>query len=184
MKKWLIPLIIVAVLVFFVINTYNGLVVMAEDVDNAWAQVENQLKRRSDLIPNLVNTVQGFAAHEQEAINSVTSARAQLGGAATVPDQISAAQQLDSAISRLLVVVENYPDLKANQNFLALQDQLEGTENRIAVERQRYNEQVAGYNKKIKRFPTNVFAGMLGFSERNYYEPPAGDLELPEVKFE
>jgi len=186
MKKWMIIAIVIlaiALIGFNLIGTYNRLVVLNESVDNAWAQVENQLQRRSDLIPNLVATVQGFADHEQEVINSVTEARSKLGGAGSIDESIEAAQGLDSALSRLLVVVENYPDIKANENFRLLMDQLEGTENRLAVERQRFNDQVAEYNTIVKVFPTNIYANIFNLGARSYYEPPQADLENPEVSF-
>lgn len=184
-------LIIIAAIVVFVIlipysylkGTYNSLVTMDEAVKAAWAQVENQLQRRYDLIPNLVETVKGYAAHEKEVFLRVTEARAKVGGATTISDKIAANNGLSAALSRLLLVVERYPDLKANTNFIRLQDELAGTENRIAVERRRYNETVKAYNIKIRRFPTNLFAGMFGFEKAAFFEVPKERQEAPKVKF-
>lgn len=185
-----ILLIIVAVLVlivlipfFYLKGTYNSLVTLDESVKGAWAQVENQLQRRYDLIPNLVETVKGYASHEKELFVQVTEARSRVGGAATINDKIGANNQLSSALSRLLLVVERYPDLKANINFIRLQDELAGTENRIAVERRRYNEMVKTFNIKIRRFPTNLIAGMFGFEKATFFEVPKERQEAPKVKF-
>lgn len=171
----------------YFVTTYNSLVRANEEVDNKWAQVENQYQRRADLIPNLVETVKGFANQEEEIFTEVARLRSQWGEArdsGTREDQVAAAGELDSAISRLLLVVENYPELKSNQNFLELQSQLEGTENRISVERKRYNDEVRNYNQSIKVFPRNVLAGMFGFTEAAYYEAEAGAENAPEVNFE
>ncbi len=184
-------LLIIAVIVVLVIlipysylkGTYNSLVTMDEGVKAAWAQVENQLQRRYDLIPNLVETVKGYAAHEKEVFLKVTEARAKVGGATTVSDKIAANNGLSAALSRLLLVVERYPDLKANTNFIRLQDELAGTENRISVERRRYNETVKIYNIKIRRFPTNLLAGMFGFEKATFFEVPKERQEAPKVKF-
>jgi LemA protein len=167
----------------YIRGTYNGLVAMDESVGAAWAQVENQLQRRFDLIPNYVETVKGYAAHEREVLTEVTEARAKVGGAATVPEKIQANNQLSSALSRLLVVVERYPDLKASANFLRLQDELAGTENRIAVERRRFNEAVRAYNTTIRSFPANVIAGMFGFEKAVFFEAPPEAQTVPSVKF-
>jgi LemA protein len=164
-------------------GTYNGLVTMDEGVKAAWAQVENQLQRRYDLIPNYVETVKGYAAHEKEVFLKVTEARSKVAGAGTIGDKIQANNALSSALSRLLVVVERYPDLKANTNFIRLQDELAGTENRIAVERRRYNETVKAYNIKVRRFPTNIVAGMFGFEKAAFFEVPEERQEAPKVKF-
>lgn len=168
---------------FYLKGTYNSLVTMDEAVKAAWAQVENQLQRRYDLIPNLVETVKGYAAHEKEVFLRVTEARSKVGGATTVSDKIAANNGLSAALSRLLLVVERYPELKANTNFIRLQDELAGTENRIAVERRRYNERVKDYNIRIRRFPTNLLAGMFGFIKAAFFEVPKERQEAPKVKF-
>ena len=185
-----IALIVLAVIVVIVLGlysylkgTYNSFVAMNENVKASWSQVENQLQRRYDLIPNLVETVKGYAKHEKDVLTDVTNARAQVGGAKNIKDQMSANNQLTGALSRLLVVVERYPDLKANQNFIRLQDELAGTENRIAVERRRYNEAVQQYNVKIKSFPDNLLAGMFGFTPATFFEAPAEAKMAPKVKF-
>lgn len=156
---------------------------MDQSVKSAWAQVENQLQRRYDLIPNLVETVKGYAKQEKDVMIEVTNARAKVGGAATVPDKIAANNELSGALSRLLLVVEKYPDLKSNQNFLHLQDELAGTENRIAVERMRYNEAVKIYNQTIKSFPANLIAGMFGFKEAAFFDAPREAKTAPKVQF-
>lgn len=183
-------LIIAAIIVLVILipysylkGTYNSLVTLDEGVKAAWAQVENQLQRRYDLIPNLVETVKGYAAHEKEVFLKVTEARAKVGGATTISDKIAANNGLSAALSRLLLVVERYPDLKANTNFIRLQDELAGTENRIAVERRRYNETVKAYNIKIRRFPTNLLAGLFGFEKATFFEVPKERQEAPKVKF-
>jgi LemA protein len=157
---------------------------MDEGVKGAWAQVENQLQRRYDLIPNLVETVKGFAAQEKDVFIKVTEARSRVAGAGTISDKIEANNQLSSALSRLLVVVERYPDLKSNENFIRLQDELAGTENRIAVERRRFNETVRVYNTKIRSFPTNIIAGMFGFEKAAFFKVPKERQEAPKVKFD
>ena len=186
-KKLLIiaAIVIIAILIpySYLKGTYNSLVTLDEGVKAAWAQVENQLQRRYDLIPNLVETVKGYAAHEKEVFLKVTEARAKVGGATTINDKIAANNGLSAALSRLLLVVERYPDLKANTNFIRLQDELAGTENRIAVERRRYNETVKVYNIKIRRFPTNLLAGMFGFGKAAFFEVPKERQEAPKVKF-
>jgi LemA protein len=164
-------------------GTYNQFVTLDEAVKSSWAQVENQLQRRYDLIPNLVETVKGYAKQEKDVLVEVTNARARVGGATTVPDKISANNELSGALSRLLVVVEKYPDLKSNQNFLRLQDELAGTENRISVERRRYNETVQTYNVAVRSFPANLLAGMYGFGKAAFFEAPAGAKAAPQVKF-
>jgi len=183
-------LIIVGILIVIIVvpfsylkGTYNTLVTMDEGVKAAWAQVENQLQRRYDLIPNYVETVKGYAAHEKEVFVKVTEARSRVAGAKSIGDKIQANNQLSSALSRLLVVVERYPDLKANTNFIRLQDELAGTENRIAVERRRFNETVRIFNTKIRRFPTNMIAGMFGFEKAAFFEVPKERQEAPKVKF-
>lgn len=186
-KTLLIVLAVVVVLVIgvyaFFQSTYNSLVRLDEGVKASWSQVENQLQRRFDLIPNLVETVKGYAKHEKEVLTEVTNARAKVGQAGSVPDKISANNELTGALSRLLVVVEKYPDLKANQNFLRLQDELAGTENRIAVERRRYNEAVKELNVKSRSFPANIVAGMFGFKQGTFFEAPAAAKTAPNVKF-
>ncbi len=165
-------------------GTYNSLVRLDEGIKGAWAQVENQLQRRYDLIPNYVETVKGYARHEKEVFLRVTEARAKVGGATSVKEKIGANNELSSALSRLLLVVERYPDLKANQNFIRLQDELAGTENRIAVERRRYNEAVKTYNIKIRSFPTNILAGMFDFTMAEFFKVAEIAKEVPKVKFE
>jgi len=163
--------------------TYNGLVSAEEGVDAQWYQVENQYQRRVDLIPNLIETVKGYAAHEETIFTEVAKYRSQWGAATTPEERVEAANGMESAISRLLVVVENYPQLKASENFLALQAQLEGTENRIAVERMRYNEKVRDYNTQLKRIPSSMVAGMIGLEPKSYFEAQKGAQEVPKVNF-
>ena len=186
-KMWII-IVVVALIVLipysYLKGTYNSLVTMDESVKAAWAQVENQLQRRFDLIPNLVETVKGYAAQEKDVFVQVTEARSKVAGAGTISDKIGANNQLSSALSRLLVVVERYPELKSNTNFIRLQDELAGTENRIAVERRRYNEAVRAYNIKIRSFPTNLIAGMFGFEKATFFEVPKERQEAPQVKFD
>jgi LemA protein len=187
MKKSLVIIgVIVVVLLVFglsIFSTYNSLVTLDESVKTAWSQVENQLQRRLDLIPNYVETVKGYAKQEKEVLTQVTEARAKVAGAGNIPGKIEANNELSSALARLLVVVEQYPELKSNENFLRLQDELAGTENRIAVERRRYNEVAQLYNIKIRRFPTNLIAGMLGFHRAELFKAPEGAKEPPKVKF-
>lgn len=187
LKTALIVIGIILLFVFsiysFIKGTYNNLVMLDEGVKAAWAQVENQLQRRYDLIPNYVETVKGFAKQERDVFIKVTEARSRVGGATTVPDKIEANNQLSSALSRLLVVVERYPELKSDQNFLRLQDELAGTENRIAVERMRYNETVKTYNIKVRSFPTNILAGMFGFEKATFFEVPEAAQAVPKVAF-
>ncbi len=191
MKKVLIGLVaFLAILLVFALvlgvyvkNTYNRVVVMQEQVNASWAQVQTVLQRRFDLIPNLVNTVKGYAAHEAGVLTAVTEARAKVGGAGTPADRMKAEGELSGALSRLMVVVENYPQLKANQNFLTLQDELEGTENRIAVERQRYNETVKTYNQYIRMFPQNILAGIFRFETKPFFEAPGEAQQAPKVDF-
>jgi LemA protein len=181
----IIGIIIVVVLIpySYLKSTYNTLVTMDESVKAAWAQVENQLQRRADLIPNLVETVKGFATQEKEVFIKVTEARSRVAGAGTINEKIEANNQLSSALSRLLVVVERYPELKSNTNFIRLQDELAGTENRISVERRRFNEAVRAYNTKLRSFPTNIIAGMFGFEKASFFEVPKEAQAVPKVKF-
>lgn len=188
MKKSWIIIGVVVLLVLIVggscVGKYNQLVTMDESITASWSQVENVLQRRNDLIPNLVNTVKGYAAHEKEIFENVAEARAKLAGAKTINEKVLANQELGGALSRLLLIVERYPDLKANQNFLALQDELSGTENRIAVERMRYNEVVRGYNILVKRFPSNLIASVFGFEKKEvYFQAEEGAKEVPKVEF-
>lgn len=188
MKSFLIVLGILAVLAIVIIGSfvsvYNGIVSKHETITAKWAQVENQLQRRNDLIPNLVNTVKGYAAHEKTVFEDITNARSQWGKANTVEDKVKAAGAVDAALSRLLLVVENYPNLKADQTFLKLMDELAGTENRIAVERMRYNESVQDYNITVRTFPGNVVAGMFGYkAATGYFKAEEKAKAVPEVKF-
>src|SRR5271169_4106085 len=162
----------------------NELVTERESIKGSWSQVDVALQRRADLIPNLVETVKGYAKHEETAIDSVTNSRAAMMGAKTPADKIQANSQLDSALGRLFVIVENYPNIKANENFLRLQDELAGTENRIAVERRKYNEVVQRYNTDIALFPKNIAAGMFGFQREDaYFKADTAAKEAPKVKF-
>ncbi|RKY65409.1 MAG: LemA family protein [Candidatus Latescibacterota bacterium] len=181
--KLLIILAIIAVFLLAFVGGYNRMVGLDESVKTAWSQVDVQLQRRYDLIPNLVETVKGYAGHEKEVFIRVTEARAKVAGAQTVEAKIRANNELTSALGRLLVVVERYPDLKANTNFIRLQDELAGTENRIAVARRRYNEAVKEYNQYIRRFPTNFIAGLFNFERAPLYQIPEAAKEVPKVKF-
>jgi len=190
-KKTIWILIIIAGLILlsysYVKGKYNAFVTLDENVKKQWSQVENVLQRRADLIPNLVSTVKGYAAHEKGIFENVASARARLAGAIgsnDVKGAVAANSQLTGALSRLLAIVENYPDLKANQNFLELQRELAGTENRIAIERKRYNDAVNMYNVMIRRFPNNLFAAMFNFTKNdNYFKAAPGKKEVPKVDF-
>jgi len=166
-----------------VVGRYNSIVRQNEQISNAWAQVKVVLQRRADLIPNLVETVKGYAAHEKEVFERVADARSKLAGAATPAEAATANAGLSSALGRLLAIAENYPNLKANENFIRLQDELAGSENRIAVERRSYNEAVRSYNAYIKTFPNNLIAGMFNFKEREYFEADEAAKEAPKVKF-
>jgi LemA protein len=180
----LVVIVFLAVAIYsFFVGNYNKFVKMDVAIKTAWSQVENQLQRRYDLIPNLVETVKGFAKQEKSVLVDVTNARAKVGGAGNIPDKIAANNQLSGALSRLLLVVERYPDLKSNQNFMHLQDELAGTENRIAVERMRYNEAVKVYNQAIRSFPANILAGMYGFKEAAFFEAPKEAKTAPKVNF-
>ncbi len=196
MKKGLVTLIVVGAVVlagfFWVKNVYNRMVVSDENVQAAWAQVENVYQRRADLIPNLVATVKGYAEHESATLENVTAARAKATQITVSPEDLTeesiarfneAQGELSSAIGRLLMITENYPDLKANQNFLDLQAQLEGTENRITTERMKFNEAAKQFNTEIRRFPDNIVASMFGFEKKGYFEAQAGAETAPKVEF-
>jgi len=178
-----VVVIIVLWMYSFLKGTYNQLVALDEGVKAAWAQVENQLQRRYDLIPNLVETVKGYASHEKETFIEVTNARAKAAGARTPEETMEANNTLTSALGRLMLIVERYPDLKANQNFIRLQDELAGTENRLSTERRRYNEAVRIYNQKIRSFPVNMISGTFGFERANLFEAAEGTQQPPQVKF-
>lgn len=191
-KTWIIILAAVALIAIFCATSYNSMVSQDEAVGTAWSNVENLYQRRADLIPNLVNTVKGYANHEKETLEAVISARAKATQTSINLNEISSEKmaafqqaqgELSSALSRLMVSIERYPDLKANQNFQALQAQLEGTENRISVERRKFNEIARAYNTSIRRFPKNIVAGLFGFEKRPYFEAQEGSEKAPEVKF-
>ena len=179
----LVVIIILVVLGFWGVSSYNGLVGMNEDINGKWAQVENQLQRRADLIPNLVNTVKGYATHEEKVFGDVAAARSKLMGAQGPAAKSQANGELTSALGRLLMISESYPQLKADANFRQLQDELAGTENRLAVARMDYNNSVQAFNAKIKAFPSNIFAGMMGFVPREYFQADANAKNAPVVKF-
>lgn len=183
MKKLIPVLAIVLIIAGIFGSTYNKLQVKDEDVNQAWAQVENTMQRRADLIPNLVETVKGYAKHEEDVFTKVTEARSAVKAASTPKEYAAANEQMDQAVKNINVVAEAYPELKADSNFANLQAELAGTENRIAVERKRYNEAVADFNKSVKHFPTNLVAKMLGFSQREYFQAAPGAEKVPEVKF-
>jgi len=176
-----IVLLLLVVLPFF--GSYNSLVALEEQVNNRWSQVENQLARRADLIPNLVETVKGYAAHESAIFTEIADARSRLLGAGSVAERMAAENELSSALSRLLAIAENYPTLKADANFRQLQDELAGTENRIAVARKDYNDAVTAYNTRIRRFPTVLVARLMGFEPKIYFEAPESAQQAPRVDF-
>ena len=189
---WIIPVAIVVVIVLWAIGGYNGMVKMDEQVQNKWANVETQYQRRADLIPNLVSTVKGYAKHEQQTLEDVVKARSEatqvkVDAENLTPEKLAAFQKaqsgVSSALGRLLAVAENYPDLKANQNFLELQSQLEGTENRITVARKDFIDTAKSYNQAIRQFPKNILAGMFGFEKKSYFEAEAGSEKAPKVEF-
>jgi len=185
-KVWIVlGILVLAVLLIggSLVGTYNNLVTMNEATDGAWAQVQTVLQRRYDLIPNLVNTVQGFADQEREVLTEVTRLRSQWGEATTANQQAGIAGQLEGALGRLMVVMESYPELRSNQNFIMLQDELAGTENRVATERRRYNEAVQAYNTTVQRFPTNIVANLAGFDQREFFEAVADAEQAPVVEF-
>jgi LemA protein len=184
-KKILIGLgIVILVMIISLVGIYNGIVSKHEIITAKWAQVENQLQRRNDLIPNLVNTVKGYASHEKTVLEEVTNARSQWAKAGSVDQKVKAAGAVDAALSRLLLVTENYPNLKADQTFLKLMDELSGTENRIAVERMRYNDAVQDFNITVRVFPGNIVAGMFGYKPATvYFSAEEKAKTVPEVKF-
>ncbi|MCI6119389.1 MAG: LemA family protein [Prevotella sp.] len=189
---WIIPVALLVVIIMWAVSGYNGMVSMDESVQGKWADVETQYQRRADLIPNLVSTVKGYAAHESETLESVVKARSEASSVKVDPENITpeklaeyqkAQSGVSSALGRLMVIVEKYPDLKANQNFLELQSQLEGTENRINVARRDFNEAAKQYNTSIRRFPKNIIAGMFGFEKKAYFEAEKGAEQAPKVEF-
>ena len=189
---WIIPVGILVLVVLWAIGGYNGMVKMDEQVQNSWANVETQYQRRADLIPNLVSTVKGYAKHEQQTLEEVVKARSEatqlkVDAENLTPEKLAACQKaqsgVSSALGRLLAVAENYPDLKANQNFLELQSQLEGTENRITVARKDFNDTAKSYNQAIRQFPKNILAGLFGFEKKSYFEAEAGSEKAPKVEF-
>ncbi|RHK53021.1 LemA family protein [Leyella stercorea] len=191
-KGLIITVVVIALVAIWGISSYNGLVSMDENVSNQWANVETQYQRRSDLIPNLVNTVKGYAKHESQTLEAVMAARSQatqvkIDPSNCTPQQLAAYQKaqgdVTTALGKLLAITENYPDLKANQNFLELQSQLEGTENRINVARKDFNDTAKKYNTSLRRFPRNIVASMFGFEKRNYFEAEAGAEKAPKVEF-
>mgnify|MGYP002767901786 FL=1 len=191
-KGLIITIVVIALVAIWGISSYNGLVSMDENVNNQWANVETQYQRRSDLIPNLVNTVKGYAKHESQTLEAVMAARSQatqvkIDPSNCTPQQLAAYQKaqgdVTTALGKLLAITENYPDLKANQNFLELQSQLEGTENRINVARKDFNDTAKKYNTSLRRFPRNIIASMFGFEKRNYFEAEAGAEKAPKVEF-
>lgn len=191
-KSTIIILVVVAVVAVWAVTGYNGLVKADEAVSNAWSNVENQYQRRADLIPNLVNTVKGYASHEKETLDAVISARTRATQVTVDADNLTPEKLLEyqkaqgevgAALGRLLAITEAYPDLKANQNFLELQAQLEGTENRISVERRNFNDVAKSYNTSIRTFPRNLLAGMFGFDKRPYFEAQEGAEQAPVVQF-
>ena len=191
-KGLIIAVVAIVLVALWGISSYNGLVNLDETVNNQWANVETSYQRRSDLIPNLVNTVKGYAKHEQQTLESVMQARSQatqvkIDPSNCTPEQLAAYQKaqgdVTSALGKLLAITENYPDLKANQNFLELQSQLEGTENRISVARKDFNDVAKTYNTAIRRFPKSIIASMCGFEKRAYFEAEAGAEKAPKVEF-
>ena len=185
--SWLgpiIPLLIIAVIVFYIIGLYNSLVRLRNQVKNAWSQIDVQLKRRHDLIPNLIETVKGYMQHEKTTLENITRARSHAMEAKTVGEKAQAESALSGAMSGFNVVVENYPDLKANQNFLSLQEELTSTENKIGFSRQAYNDAVLFFNNKIEMFPSNIIAGMFNFAKSEFFEiEDAAERAIPKVKF-
>lgn len=191
-KGTIITIAAVAAVALWLVGAYNGMVTAEEGVESAWSQVENVYQRRMDLIPNLVNTVKGYASHEAETLEGIVNARSKATQVTVDPENLTpeelqkfneAQGELSGALGKLLAITEAYPDLKANQNFLELQAQLEGTENRIATERKKFNEVAMGYNTLIRRFPKSIIAGMFGFEKKGYFEAQAGAENAPKVEF-
>ena len=180
---WIIILVILVAIVFGVVAMYNGLITLKNRTDEAWSDINVQLKRRHDLIPNLINTVKGYATHEKEVFEKVTQARTQAMNAGSTGEKMQAENALSGTLKSLFAVAENYPDLKANQNFLDLQKELTDTENKIMASRRFYNGNVRDFNIKLQVFPTNLMAGSLGFSKREFFEIAEGEKAVPEVKF-
>ena len=183
MTTTIVIIVIVAILAIWLVSIYNRLVKLRNNRENAFANIDVQLKQRCDLIPQLVATVKGYATHEKETLQRVTDARAASMGAQTINDKVKADNMMTSALAGLKVSLEAYPDLKANQNFLELQSQLEGTENRINVARKDFNDSAKEYNTSLRRFPRNIIASMFGFEKRNYFEAEAGAEKAPKVEF-
>lgn len=180
----IVVLAVIAFLVFFVVSMYNSLIRLRNQVKNAWSQIDVQLKRRHDLIPNLLETVKGYMVHERETLQNITNARTQAMSATSIEDKSKAELKLTDAMTKFNLVVENYPDLKANQNFLALQEELSSTENKISFSRQNYNDQVLYYNNKIEMFPSNILAGMFNFAKEAFFElEDKGERAVPKVSF-
>lgn len=182
-KKWILILGVLVLLGVWAVGKYNVFVSGGETITAQWAQVENQYKRRFDLIPNLVNTVKGVAKQEQDVFGMIADARTKYAGATTVDEKAKAASQMEGALARLLVIAENYPTLQSSQSYRDLMTQLEGTENRISVERMKYNDLVRGLNTNVKTFPTSLLARMFGFGERAYFEVPEEQQVVPQVQF-
>ena len=181
-KSWIILIAIVAIVAIYLASYYNSFISKDQAVQSQWAQVENQFQRRVDLIPNLVNAVQGILTQEQQIFGDLAEARTRYAGAQGVSDRVNAANEVERALGRLLVIMENYPQLRSSENIQSLQADLAGTENRIAVERGRFNEKTQDYNNAIKRFPGNLMAGIFGFGEKLYFESASGAEKAPEVK--
>ncbi len=184
MSAFAIFIVLILAIGLLLVSNYNSLVRLRNQVKNAWSQIDVQLKRRHDLIPNLIETVKGYMSHEKETLENITNARSQALKAGTVAEKAKAESMLSGALGRFNVVVENYPDLKANQNFLALQEELTSTENKISFARQNYNDQVLRYNNKIEMFPSNIIAGMFNFTKEEFFEiETAEEREVPKVDF-
>jgi len=183
MQLWLWVLIILAAIVLFVILLYNSLIRLKNQIENSWAQIDVQLKRRNDLIPNLVNSVKGYMKHEKTVLNEVTKARTEIMKAKSPEKMAKASNMISDALKSIFAVAENYPELKANENFLQLQEELTGTENKIAYARQHYNDMVMYFNTKIEKFPNNVFANMLNFSRKHLFEAAAEEKKNIKVEF-